>query len=204
MKLIVGLGNPGEKYIGTRHNVGFDFVDQIVKNKRIVLESGEITFIFVKKFNAEIVEVQVAGEKLLFVKPQTFMNLSGQTVKRIVDFYKVDLVDILVVCDDLDLPIGKCRIRHDGSSGGHNGLKDIIEKLDTDQFSRLRIGIASHIIGSDESDTIQEKPQSQIYVLEKFTKRELPIIDKMVNTAVEYIVEHFIDDREFPATTIET
>ncbi|TSC93761.1 MAG: peptidyl-tRNA hydrolase, PTH1 family [Candidatus Berkelbacteria bacterium Athens1014_28] len=211
MKLLVGLGNPGKNYQGTRHNVGFDFVDQLVKDKRLAPVDRKIVFTFNKKYNAEIAEVQVAGlrraqssrEKLIFAKPQTFMNLSGNAVKKIVDFYKIELCDILVVCDDLDLPIGSCRIRHSGSSGGHNGVTDIIEKLGSDQFSRLRIGVAEHIIGSLESDTIQEKPESQIYVLASFQKRERPIVDKIIKSAVEYIVEHFVEGREISATTLE-
>src|SRR5476651_920851 len=117
MKLVVGLGNPGKKYDGTRHNVGFAVVDALTKGPGI----GS----FQDRFDAEVAEWFEAGEKILLMKPQTFMNLSGRAVREALDFYQLDRKDLLVICDDMSLPLGKLRFRASGTHGGHNGLRDI-------------------------------------------------------------------------------
>ena len=139
MKVVVGLGNPGAKYAGTRHNVGFDVVDYLAGAPGI----GP----FRTKFDAEIAESREGGEHVLFVKPQTFMNLSGQAVRAVLDFYKVPLSELLVVCDDFNLPLGKLRVRLNGSHGGQNGLRNIQLLLGTDAYPRLRIGVGSPLQG---------------------------------------------------------
>lgn len=154
MKLIVGLGNPGRKYEQTRHNVGF-----IVAEKVAVLTRAGAAKI---KFEGELAESSIGGEKVVILCPHTFMNASGQSVRRAVDFYKLDLKDLLVVCDDLNLASGRLRIRSSGSAGGQNGIKDIIRHLGTESFPRLRVGIGRPPEGWTVTD----------YVLGKFSKSE--------------------------------
>ena len=133
MKIVVGLGNPGAKYSGTRHNVGFDAIDYLAAAPGV----GP----FRSAFQAQVAEVTEAGEKVLLVKPETFMNLSGRAVRALLDFYKLTPADVLVVCDDFNLPLGKLRVRASGSHGGQNGLRNIQESLGTDAYLRMRIGV---------------------------------------------------------------
>lgn len=146
MKMIVGLGNPGEEYQGTRHNTGF-----------MVLDSYLSGFKFEKKFNA----FTLMKDNTIYVKPNTFMNSSGDAVKRIADYYHIDILDILVIQDDMDLEVGTYKLKRNSSSGGHNGIKSIISQFSSDAFLRLKVGI-SH----SEDDTID-------YVLGHFSKKEL-------------------------------
>ena len=150
MKLIVGLGNPGEEYQNTRHNAGFMAIDNYVDSS-----------LFKKKDNYLIAEKFIDNEKFLFVKPLTFMNESGQAVRKVVDYYKVNIEDILIIYDDMDFNVGDLRLKPDGSSGGHNGVKSIINCLKTQDFKRLRIGISKPT--TDKID----------YVLGKFSKHDL-------------------------------
>lgn len=135
MKLIVGLGNPGSKYAGTRHNVGYEVIDYLAAAPGV---SG-----FRNLFQSQVVEVNEAGEKVLFVKPETFMNLSGKAVRGAIDFYKLTTSDVLVICDDYNLPLGKLRVRANGSHGGQNGLRNIQDMLGTDEYPRMRIGVGA-------------------------------------------------------------
>ena len=136
MKIIVGLGNPGREYDGTRHNVGFDVVDVLAQKCCITVKKN--------KYGGFVGEGEVYGKKVLLVKPQQYMNLSGQVVATVVGFYKLSSEDVIVVTDDLALEPGRIRLRAKGSAGGHNGLSDIISKLGTNVFSRVRIGIGKH------------------------------------------------------------
>ena len=133
MKMVVGLGNPGKKYAGTRHNVGFAVVDALAEGPGV----GR----FQSRFDADLAEWLENGEKVLLLKPDTFMNLSGRAVRQAVDFYQLPHTDLLVVCDDINLPLGKLRFRARGTHGGHNGLRDIQNHLGTTEYSRLRIGV---------------------------------------------------------------
>lgn len=133
MKLVVGLGNPGKKYEGTRHNVGFDCIDRCAEMMDISIDET--------KFNGIYGKGIVDGEKLILLKPLTYMNLSGECVRAIVDYYRIDIENLLIIYDDLDLPTGKIRLRQKGSAGGHNGIKSIIEHLGTEHFKRIRVGI---------------------------------------------------------------
>lgn len=133
MKLIVGLGNPGKQYERTRHNAGFMAIDLVAQRCNAVFSQ--------KKFNAELASFDKKGEKIILMKPQTFMNLSGEAVLACVNFYKINPEDILVLHDDLDLPVGKIRIRESGSAGGQKGMKNIIDLLHTQNIARIRIGI---------------------------------------------------------------
>jgi PTH1 family peptidyl-tRNA hydrolase len=133
VKIIVGLGNPGQEYAATRHNIGFMVVDRV----RRELQAAETR----KRFRAEIAEAFVGGEKLVLMKPQTYMNLSGISAREAAHWYKAAIEDILVVVDDIDLPFGASRMRAGGSSGGHNGLKSLAAELGSDQYPRLRLGV---------------------------------------------------------------
>lgn len=173
MKLIVGLGNPGLKYRKTRHNVGFMFNDDLVK-------SLKVKFSLNKQLKSMIAEATVEGEKVIIIEPQTYMNLSGEAVEAVMNYYKIDVSDVLVIYDDLDLPVGKVRIRPNGSSGGHNGMKNIIEHLKTSDIKRVRIGIGS----SDENGTID-------YVLGRFSKDDAISISIATTKALD-MVKSFI------------
>ncbi len=169
MKLVVGLGNPGRRYEGTRHNVGFIVVRELAK--------AHATGTVKTRFQGETVDAEIAGEKVLLLTPSTFMNESGASVLAARDFYKIALEDILVVCDDLNLPLAKLRARAAGSAGGQKGLEDIIRRLGSDGFARLRIGIGAPPSGWNWPD----------FVLSKFKKEELPDMELAVARAVEAI-----------------
>lgn len=174
-KVLVGLGNPGKKYVGTRHNVGFEVVAELARR-----HGGSKPKV---KFEAEIAEAPVAGQKLLLVAPQTFMNASGRAVRQLVDFYQIAIPDLLVVCDDINLPLGKLRIRRSGSAGGQKGLENVIQHLGTPGVPRLRIGIGLPEGGRDSAD----------HVLDRFHKSELADIDAAIVTAAD-AVEAWIAD----------
>ena len=156
MKLIVGLGNPGREYEETRHNVGFWVVDALADRHRVSLKNHT-------KWKARAAKVPDVSDGLLLAQPTTFMNLSGWAVRELVAFHKIDPADLLIVYDDADLPLGRLRLRASGSSGGHNGLKSIIQELGTDRFPRLRIGVGrqagelkNHVLGRfDAAETTQ-------------------------------------------------
>jgi PTH1 family peptidyl-tRNA hydrolase len=146
MKLVVGLGNPGEKYKRTRHNVGFDAVDQVA--------ATNYADPWKDRFDGLTAECQIAGERVLLLKPMSFMNRSGGAVRKAIDFFKLTPAETLVVCDDFSLPLGVLRLRTSGSAGGQNGLKDVILHLGTDAFSRLRIGIGEPPERIDPADYV--------------------------------------------------
>lgn len=133
MKMIVGLGNIGPRYARNRHNIGFQIVDELANAHGLSFDKS--------KFKARFGDGQIAGQRVLLVKPQTFMNGCGEAVQPLAAFYKIDISDIIVIFDDLDLPTGAIRIRPFGGSGGHNGMKSLIQRLGSDQFPRLRVGI---------------------------------------------------------------
>jgi PTH1 family peptidyl-tRNA hydrolase len=168
MKLIIGLGNPGQEYTNTRHNAGFMFLD--VLQKKYSLQS----FTFNKKFNAEISEgFTDTQEKIILAKPQTFMNCSGRSVQSLIVFYKISPQDIIVVADDLDIEIGKYKISKDTRAAGHNGIQNIIDTIGTQDFTRIRIGVEK-VGGRKERGTVL----GDKFVLQNFTKDELDIITK--------------------------
>ncbi len=178
MKLIVGLGNPEDKYRGTRHNAGFVVINSLADN----LEKDD--FKFENKFKAEIQEIILNGEKTLLVKPQTFMNNSGESVKAIVDFYKLDPEkDVLIIYDDVDLPLGKYRTSGE-SSGGHKGMQSIINHLSTSNLKRIRVGITPTGIVDDPS--IITAPTEK-FVLRKFSKDEQKTLDEVILKIVDEI-----------------
>lgn len=177
-KLVVGLGNPGKKYQGTRHNVGFDVVGQLART----WDAGKVK----KKFKGEVADIRVQGERVTLLTPETYMNASGKSVKQALDFYKLELKHILVVCDDFALDLAKLRFRPKGSSGGQKGLKDIIRCLGSDEFPRLRIGIGTPPASWDVAD----------FVLSRFggkDKTEMEIAVKLAADAVADWVTHGVD-----------
>ncbi len=176
MKIIVGLGNPGPKYGKTRHNAGFMTI-QALFEKLEGKEWKEST-----KFKSLIAEVQLNGEKTLLVKPLTMMNLSGQAVAKILNFYKESPENLTVIYDDLDLPLGTIRIREKGSAGTHNGMKSIIQELGAEEFQRIRLGIESR------GEIAPEQQDTSSYVLSDFTKEEEPIIKKSIEEALEELI----------------
>ena len=153
MKLIVGLGNPGREYENTRHNCGFMMIDRLADKLKVEINQA--------KFKGLYVKTKIEGEDVILLKPQTYMNLSGESIGEVMRFFKIDKTDVLVVYDDLDLPVGKIRIRESGSAGGHNGIKSTIAHLGGQDFKRIRIGIDKH-------------PMIPVvdYVLGKFTAEE--------------------------------
>ena len=169
MKVVIGLGNPGKKYEKTRHNIGFIAVDNLRKKFNISDER--------EKFQALVSEKNIDGEKVIFFKPQTFMNLSGNAVIEIINFYKLDpKKDIIVIYDDMDLPFGDIRIREKGSSGGHNGIKSIISHIG-EEFIRIKCGI-----GAKEKDAVE-------HVLGEFNQTEQKNLDKILENINNCIVE---------------
>ena len=155
MKIIVGLGNPGKKYDSTRHNIGWMFIDYLAKANNIEVTKSQC--------DSLVGETMINGEKIILVKPTTFMNLSGNAVVKIKNWYKVDNSDILIVFDDVDIPFGTVRYRVKGSGGSHNGMKNIVQMLSTEQVARLRIGLGG----------LKRERQNMIdFVLQKFSKDE--------------------------------
>lgn len=146
MKLIVGLGNPGRKYDGTRHNVGFEVLDRLAQR----FGDGATK----EKFEGRVQEAKIGSERALLLWPQTFMNRSGESVRAAFEFYKLELAELLVICDDFNLPLGKLRFRREGSAGGQNGLDDIIRQLGSGTFGRLRLGIGPVPEAWDRADFV--------------------------------------------------
>lgn len=176
MIVIVGLGNPGKQYEYTRHNIGFNIVDALADKYNISINKN--------KHKALIGEGKIGSQKVLFVKPLTYMNLSGESIREIVDFYKILPEDLIVVYDDISLPLGNLRIRVKGSAGGHNGIKSLIQHLKTEQFPRLKVGIGGPRPHQNLAD----------FVLERFSKEEQTIlntavIDKSVSALETWILE---------------
>lgn len=169
MKLVVGLGNPGEKYAKTRHNIGFEVINELQKELNVTGER--------EKFQGLLSEKNIDGEKVLFLKPLTFMNLSGNSIVAVVNFYKIDpKKDMIIIYDDMDLPVGKLRVKEKGSSGGHNGIKSIISHLG-DEFLRIKCGI-----GKSKDNTID-------FVLGQFDKIEQETVDKMIKNAADCAID---------------
>lgn len=165
MFLIVGLGNPGSQYEDTRHNIGFKVVDNIAKEYNIEINR--------QKFKGMCGEGFINGEKVILLKPTTYMNLSGESIREVVDFYKLSNEDILVIYDDISLDVGRLRIREKGSAGGHNGIKSIIAHLGTDIFPRIKVGV-----GQPNVDLVN-------YVLGKFTKEEMEVLSESIDASTK-------------------
>lgn len=176
MFVVVGLGNPGKKYDITRHNIGFEVVDEFARQHSIKMTKV--------KFKAVVGEGNVYGQKVMVVKPQTYMNLSGESVMKILDYYNLPLENLIVVYDDIDVDTGKMRIRKKGSGGSHNGMRNIIYLLKQDAFPRVRIGVGRPQNGQNLAD----------YVLGRFSKDEQTVLVPVVKDAVSAIETMIKDD----------
>jgi PTH1 family peptidyl-tRNA hydrolase len=174
MKLLVGLGNPGSQYAGTRHNVGFEVVDALATRLNWISRPEQFDTQARTKFDGLVLDGSVGSEKLMLLKPVTFMNASGRAVQAAMAFYQLTPPDVLIVLDDLALPCGRIRLRPGGSSGGHNGLKDIEQALATDQYPRLRLGI----------DAAPAKMAGRDYVLGKFSTEQRKLLEPAIDRAV--------------------
>ena len=169
MKLIVGLGNPGKEFENTRHNVGFTIINNYLKNEKMK-----------KKFNGLYLDKIIDGEKIIFLKPLSYMNLSGTVVKEFVKFYKIPFENIFIIRDDLDLKIGTAKIKYNSSSGGDNGIKSIISSLGTESFFQFKIGISNN-----------KNIDTKEYVLSEFTKDEISELNHIITISVE-VIDYFI------------
>ena len=177
MYIIVGLGNPGKKYAHTRHNVGFDTIDILAERYRISADT--------KKSKALYGKGMIEGRKVILAKPQTFMNLSGESVRELIDFYKIDEAkELIVIYDDISLEPGQLRLRAKGSAGGHNGIKNIIAHLGGQEFGRVKVGIGEKPKGYDLAD----------YVLGHFSKEERQKMDASLERAADAVVRILVDD----------
>jgi peptidyl-tRNA hydrolase, PTH1 family len=179
MYIIIGLGNPTRKYCATRHNIGFDAITRISDAYRISMD--------IKKHKAICGKEMIEGEKVLLAQPQTFMNLSGESVRELIDYYKIEPEDIIIIYDDISLDVGQLRIRKKGSAGGHNGIKSIIRHLGTDEFPRIKVGVGEKPKDWDLAD----------YVLSKFSDDENVLIrDSLdrISDAVKMILIDGIED----------
>ena len=175
MKLIVGLGNPGKEYAGTRHNCGFMVIDRLASKLNIDVDQN--------KFKGLYAKVKYHGEDIILLKPQTYMNLSGESVNAVMNFFKIDKEDLLVIYDDLDMPVGKLRLRKTGSAGGHNGIKNIIAHLNSQDFKRIRVGIDRH-----------KYMNVADYVLSRFSKVESEAIEQGIENAANAVLDYLDND----------
>ena len=172
MKLVVGLGNYGKEYKNTRHNIGFMALDFYAKKNNLQIDK--------KKFKGLYVETLIDGEKVILLEPQTYMNLSGICVRDFILYFHIDIKDVLVIYDDMDLEVGVLRLREKGSAGGHNGIKNIIENIKTNEFKRIRVGIS------------KDKDKNVIYyVLGKFSEEDKKLIDEKIEQ-ISDIIEDFV------------
>lgn len=170
MKLVVGLGNPGPRFSGTRHNIGFMVVDRLAADLKTEAPRPA--------FRGLMAEARLDGEKVLLLKPQTFMNLSGDSVAEAVSYYRLDPARILAVYDDMDLDLGRLRFRLSGSAGGHRGAQSIIQRLGTPDFPRLKLGVGRPPAGTQAAD----------YVLTAFTAAEFPVVEETVSRAAQAVM----------------
>lgn len=184
MKLIIGLGNPGRQYEKTKHNIGFLTLDALASHLGLSFNKT--------KFNAIYTEGNIGTEKIVLIKPQTYMNLSGESVRPWVDFYNVDLKDIVVIYDDMDLPVGKVRLRLQGGHGGHNGVKSLIQHLGTKHFNRIRVGIGRPF---PKQDVVS-------HVLSQFPKESIADMEIAIKDSIEAI-KYWINDHTFEETMNE-
>ncbi len=166
MKLVVGLGNVGKEYIGTRHNVGFMAIDQIAEANGAAIN--------IEKFGGRYTVINKNGEKVMLLKPERFINLSGEVIKKYMDYFDIKVEDLLILCDDLDLSVGSYRLRYQGGSGGHNGLKNIEFHLKTKQYKRMKIGISNN-----------KNMDTKDYVLGKFKKEEKELLKPILDIVPE-------------------
>ena len=183
MKLIVGLGNPGKEYKNTRHNIGFEIIDDFAQKNKIIIKKN--------KFDGLYEELFISNEKIVLLKPQLYMNLSGQVIKRFIDFYKISINEILIINDDLDLEIGKFKLKPKGSSGGHNGLKNIELNIGTQEYKRLKVGISNNKTIDTKDYVLGKFSTLEQETLEKTKKHILDILDDFVKISFEELMSKY-------------
>lgn len=184
MYLIIGLGNPEEEYSRTRHNMGFNTINKIAEKYNIQVNKN--------KFQGLYESALIEGQKIILIKPQTYMNLSGNCVKEFVDFYKIENENILVIYDDMDIEPGKVKIRKKGSAGGHNGMKSIIQMLGTEDFPRIRIGIGRpEHKGDDINYVIGNIPDEAKNTLEEATQKAKDIVIEILKNGIDQAMNKF-------------
>lgn len=192
MILIVGLGNPGDKYDGTRHNIGFETLDSLLKKYQPLDKS---TWEESKKTKSFIKKAEICGIPVLLAKPQTFMNNSGMAVSLLLSYYKLDPKEMIIVHDELDLPLGKIQVRFGGGTAGHNGLESILEHTKTEKFIRIRMGISKPTMRSENADP-KSHDATRSYVVSHFTETEHKDVRNMkkhVQKQLEPLLEHGLD-----------
>ena len=191
MKLVVGLGNPGKKYHKTRHNIGFEVLAFLAQRYDVGRPKA--------KFNAEVAETIISNQKTVLLSPLTYMNLSGQSVRAAVDFYKLPLTDILVICDDINLDAGRLRFRPGGSAGGQNGLKDIINRLASQDFGRMRVGVGRPPANWDVADYVLGKfSQEQAGEMEVSVARAADAVEVWIAEGIQQAMNKFNADPNKP------
>ena len=183
MKLIVGLGNPGKEYEDTRHNAGFKFIDEYAKSKGLTFNQNKFKGLYTTFINN--------GEKIILLKPQKYMNLSGEVVRDFVKFFKIKTDDILIICDDLDTPLGKIKIKYKGSSGGHNGLKNIEQNLNTNEYKRIKIGISNDKNEDRINYVIGKMPKEDLNKLNEVTSRSPEILEDYLNLKFDNLMNKY-------------
>ena len=183
MKLIVGLGNPGKEYENTRHNAGFKFIDEYAKSKGLTFNQNKFKGLYTTFINN--------GEKIILLKPQKYMNLSGEVVRDFVNFFKIKTDDILIICDDLDTPLGKIKIKYKGSSGGHNGLKNIEQNLNTNEYKRIKIGISNDKNEDRINYVIGKMPKEDLNKLNEVTSRSPEILEDYLNLKFDNLMNKY-------------
>lgn len=192
MKIIVGLGNPDDKYTGTRHNIGFATLDHLLKKYEPVHES---VWEDNKKTKSQIKKLAIGDFQVLLAKPQTFMNNSGMALSLLTQYFKVNPEEVIVIHDDLDLPLGKIQVRFGGGSAGHNGIESVIEALGTDKFTRVRMGIG-HSRGRNPIDEVRSHDSISNYVVSHFMEGEHKDVRNMIKHVqknLELLLEHGIE-----------
>ena len=184
MYLIAGLGNPEEEYNRTRHNMGFDVINQIAQNYHIAFER--------KKFDAIFADTIIEAKKIILIKPQTYMNLSGTSLKQFVDFYKVPLEHVIVIYDDIDIEKGKMKIRKKGGPGTHNGMKSVQKELASDTFPRIRIGIGTPAYKNDMINYVLGKiPEEEYLILEQGIKKAATAVSDIIKNGIDHAMNQY-------------
>lgn len=184
MYLIMGLGNPENEYANTRHNMGFDVINQIAKNNNIAITKS--------KFKGLYETTIIQGKKVILLKPQTYMNLSGESIKEVVDFYNIKLEKIIVIYDDIDIEKGKIKIRKKGSAGSHNGMKSVIKELNTTEFARIRVGIGQPEFKNDMINYVTGKvPKEEQEVLQQGVVEAAKAVEEIIKNGIDAAMNKF-------------
>ncbi len=204
MKIIIGLGNPGEQYEKTRHNAGFMVLEKLASHPALNVGGEKLSFGLDKRLKARIAYTIHKGEKIILVKPETFMNASGIAVSKVMHYYKAELSDLVIISDDIDLPLGEVRIRAQGSSAGQKGLQNIIDELGSDKFIRVRVGINNKEMDFEFQMNQPQKLNTASFVLQTFNDREQPVIEETAAIVAENLIANIDNKEVLKSTTLKT